>query len=146
MLSNPSAVPDPPPAIADAELGVTVSINPQQDMAPPPTGPATGQRYVRSPFSRGTITYADHTTGTIVVVKAGVPRNAPWSVRSFLAAHPTFPCDPTLDQLYDAERFDAYRAAQPELAGQLEAIFERRTPSLPAGSARRPRRRADRGS
>jgi hypothetical protein len=38
-----------------------------------------------------------------------VPRNAPWSVRSFQAAHPQFPCDPTLDQLYDAERFDAYR-------------------------------------
>lgn len=95
--------------IADAELGVTVTINPQQDMAPSPTSPTTGPRYVRSPFSRGTIKYPDQTEGTIIVVKAGVPRNAPWSVRSFLAAHPTFPCDPTLDQLYDAERFDAYR-------------------------------------
>ena len=95
--------------IADSELGVTVSINPERDMAPPPASPAGGPRYVRSPFSRGTITYPDQTQGTIVVVKAGVPRNAPWSVRSFLAAHPQFPCDPTLDQLFDAERFDAYR-------------------------------------
>ena len=55
-------------------------------------------------------TYADGETGSIVVVKAGVPENAPWSIRSFHSQNPKFPSDPTLDQLYDADRFDAYRA------------------------------------
>ena len=31
------------------------------------------------------------------------------------------------------ERWEAYRAAQPQLAGQLDAIFARRAPDLPAG-------------
>ncbi|MGD0385608.1 MAG: transketolase [Solirubrobacteraceae bacterium] len=35
------------------------------------------------------------------------------------------------------ERMDAYRAAHPELAGELEAIFERRPPALPAGLLKR---------
>jgi len=35
------------------------------------------------------------------------------------------------------ERFAGYRAAFPELAGELEAIFERRVPPLPAGFLRR---------
>jgi transketolase len=34
-------------------------------------------------------------------------------------------------------RMDAYRAAHPELAGELEAIFERRPPALPAGLLKR---------
>jgi len=35
--------------------------------------------------------------------------NAPLSVQSFARQHQNFPCDSTLDQLYDADRFDAYR-------------------------------------
>jgi hypothetical protein len=93
--------------IADAELGVSIAIDPEGDMAPEKGH--EGPQYVKSPFSKGTITYADGTKGSIVIVKAGVPENAPWSIRSFHLQNPKFPCDPTLDQLYDAERFDAYR-------------------------------------
>jgi hypothetical protein len=45
-----------------------------------------------------------------VVVKAGVPADAPWAVGYYHASHTTFPCDSTLDQLYTADRFDAYLA------------------------------------
>ena len=96
---------------ASAELGVSIAIDPKKAMAPPPRfSSSSGPRYVKSPFCEGKITYADKTQGSIVIVKAGVPNNAPWSVRSYLAEHPAFPCDPTLDQLYDADRFEAYRA------------------------------------
>jgi hypothetical protein len=93
--------------IAGAELGVSIAIDPEGDMAP-----EEGQedpQYVKAPYSKGTITYADDTQASIVIVKAGVPKDAPWSIRSFQAQNPKFPCDPTLDQLYNAERFDAYR-------------------------------------
>jgi hypothetical protein len=95
-------------AMAEAELGVTVDIHPSRDMAPAP-----GSRFVRQPFCFGSVTYHDalgnvEMKGGLGVVKAGVPENAPWSVRSYHADHPQFPCDPTLDQLYTADRFDAY--------------------------------------
>ena len=96
---------------AFAELGVTIDIDPVKDMAPPPAREGSEEpRYVKAPYAKGSITYADGTPGSIVVVKAGVPEDAPWGIRSYLAQHPEFPCDPTLDQLYDGDRFDAYRA------------------------------------
>ena len=98
-------------AIAEAEFGVTVDIAPQA-MAPTAEAPD----FVQSPFCHGTITYPPATpggasvTGTLVVVKAGVPADAPWAVGYYHASHKTFPCDTTLDQLYTADRFDAYLA------------------------------------
>jgi hypothetical protein len=96
-------------AMAEADLGVTVDIHPVRDMAP-----ESGSRYVRKPFCIGSVTYPDSSRarvekkGKLVVVKAGVPENAPWSVRSYHAENEDFPCDPTLDQLYTASRCDAY--------------------------------------
>jgi hypothetical protein len=96
-------------AIAQAELNVTIDVKPRDDMAP-----TEGSDFVKAPWCKGTITYPPNgkepTEGTIVIVKAGVPEDAPWSVGYYQAAHNTFPCDSTLDQLYKAERFDAYLA------------------------------------
>jgi hypothetical protein len=98
-------------AIAEAELGVTVEIEPR-DMAPTTNAPT----FVQTPFCHGTISYpaatpgGTPTTGTLVVVKAGVPADAPWAVGYYHASHAAFPCDTTLNQLYTADRFDAYLA------------------------------------
>jgi len=94
---------------AQAELQISVDIHPETKMAPPRPKPKSGPWFVPEPFCKGTITYPDGQTGTIAFVKAGVPANAPWSVLAFANENPEFPCDPTLDQLYDADRFDAYR-------------------------------------
>ncbi len=94
---------------AQGELQISVDIDPNTSMAPPGQKPASGPWFVKAPFCKGTIHYPDGETGTIAVVKAGVPANAPWSVLAFANENPDFPCDPTLDQLYDADRFDAYR-------------------------------------
>ena len=102
-------------AIAEAELGITVDIDPETDMAPAPETPT----FVRSTFSRGVIHYPARpasadvpavpaSEGTLLVVKAGVPADAPWDVASYHARFPRFPTDPTSDQLYPAPRFDAY--------------------------------------
>src|SRR5262249_42742824 len=47
--------------------------------------------------------------GNIVVCKLGWWTGAPWDVRAFAAAHPSYPGDSTLDQLYNSAEFDAYR-------------------------------------
>lgn len=102
-------------AIAEAELGITVDIDPEADMAPTTETPTL----VRSTFSRGVIHYparpasADGpavpaSEGTLLVIKAGVPADAPWDVASYHSRYPRFPTDPTSDQLYPAPRFDAY--------------------------------------
>jgi hypothetical protein len=93
-------------ALADAELDINVALDPTI-MAPDPA--ATGERLVRQPYALGTIHYPDGTTGRIVFLKAGVSADAPWSVRAYHRKNPGFPCDPTLDQFYNADRFDAYR-------------------------------------
>jgi hypothetical protein len=93
---------------AQAELQVTIDIEPLRDIKPStPAGSKT--QYVKQPFCKGTIHYPDGETGELVLVKAGVPLDAPWSIRAYALQHPKFPCDPTLDQLFDAERFEAYR-------------------------------------
>jgi hypothetical protein len=96
--------------LAQSELQVSIDINPVRDMVPEaPRSDGSSPQYVKYPFCRGTIRYPDGKKGTLIFVKAGVPRNAPWSITSFARKNPKFPCDPTIDQLYDADRFDAYR-------------------------------------
>jgi hypothetical protein len=93
-------------ALARAELGVEINLDPSAVMAPDPKTPS----FVRSAHAVGDIRYQDGTTGHIVLIKAGVPADAPYDVRDFHASHPGFPCDPTINQLYTGERFEAYRS------------------------------------
>ena len=94
---------------ATAELGVSFDVDPST-MAPEDPKPADGEPwFVTSPFCAGTFTYSDGSPGRLIIVKAGVPEDAPWSIRSYQKQHSHFPCDPTLDQLFDGDRFEAYR-------------------------------------
>ena len=47
--------------------------------------------------------------GNIWVCKLGWWDGAPWDVRAYAAGHPAYPCDSTLQQLYDGAEFDAYQ-------------------------------------
>ena len=47
-------------------------------------------------------------TGNLWVCKLGWWDGAPWDVRAYAAGHSTYPCDPTMQQLYDGAEFDAY--------------------------------------
>jgi hypothetical protein len=97
-------------ALAQAEFGILIDVHPDQDMKP-----AVPKYWVKQPYCTAKITYpktADHEAaeGTLVVVKAGVPRGAPWAVEYYRNSNPKFPCDSTVDQLFTAEQFDAYVA------------------------------------
>jgi hypothetical protein len=96
-------------SIARSELAVDIDIDPRV-MAPDPdaTGPAA--RFVRRTHVVCRIRYHDGTEGTLVLMKAGVPQDAPADVLQAHTSWKSFPCDPTSNQLYTARRFDAYRA------------------------------------
>ena len=46
--------------------------------------------------------------GEIWICKLGWWDKAPWDVRAYAAGHSTYPCDSTLQQLYDGAEFEAY--------------------------------------
>ena len=47
--------------------------------------------------------------GEIWVCKLGWWQGAPWDVLAYARQHSTYPCDSTLEQLYDATEFEAYQ-------------------------------------
>jgi hypothetical protein len=47
--------------------------------------------------------------GEIWVCKLGWWQGAPWDVQAYARQHPAYPCDSTLEQLYDATEFEAYQ-------------------------------------
>ena len=100
-------------ALANAELGVEVTIDPEVAIVPEADpgddGNPNNPLLVKDVWRRGTIRYADGSKGTLIYIRAAVSRDAPWSVRAFQHRFPAFPNDPTANQLYDGERFDAYR-------------------------------------
>ena len=98
--------------LAQDELGIEIDIYPTI-MAPDPAVTKTRDELglppvVQRTFCVGNIKYPDG-DGRLVVIKAGVPADAPYGIADFYNSNRAFPCDSTLDQLYTAQRFDAYR-------------------------------------
>ena len=96
-------------AIARSELSVDIDIDPRV-MAPDPAATGAAARFVRGTHVVCPIRYHDGTVGTLVLIKTGVPEDAPVDVLQAHRRWKSFPCDPTSNQLYDAQRFDAYRS------------------------------------
>jgi hypothetical protein len=85
---------------------------------PPEGGLCAGE--VLQPWAKGTFTRLPGwprpaggqdlpASGNIWVCKLGWWLGAPWDVRAYAAGHPSFPTEPTSDQLFDDAEFDAYR-------------------------------------
>lgn len=96
-------------SIARSELAVDIDVDPRV-MAPDPAATGPAARFVRRTHVVCPIHYHDGTEGTLVIIKAGVPQDAPADVLQAHASWKSFPSDPTSNQLYTAPRFDAYRA------------------------------------
>jgi hypothetical protein len=95
-------------ALARVDAGVAIELNPTTMRGP---GLASGQ--VIHPWVHGTFTRPQPESGLpqqgqIWVCKLGWWDGAPWDVLAYARSHPTFPCDSTLEQLYDAAEFEAY--------------------------------------
>jgi hypothetical protein len=98
-------------ALARTDAGVEIELDPTEmirggrDLAP-------GQ--VVRPWAHGRFHRQEPVPGLpedgdIWVCKLGWWSGAPWDVLAYARQHPTYPCDSTLEQLYDATEFEAYR-------------------------------------
>ena len=82
----------------------------------PGAAPTLSKGQVLRPWANGTFTRSNGhaangeqaTDGHLWVCKLGWWEDAPWDVRAYAAGHSTYPCDPTMQQLYDGAEFDAY--------------------------------------
>jgi hypothetical protein len=102
-------------SLARAEEQAEIHLDPRQQMGPADDGPHVYGRpdlpFATSMFAEGTISYRDGMgTAKLIIVKAGVTKDAPWDIRSWQESHPEFPCDPGFNQFFTADQFDAYRA------------------------------------
>jgi hypothetical protein len=97
-------------ALARSDAGVDITLDPTA-MIEGGTKLEPGQ--VMHPWAAGTFTrpagsYGPPVNGDIWVCKLGWWTGAPWDVLAYARDHATYPCDSTLEQLYDAAEFEAY--------------------------------------
>jgi hypothetical protein len=97
-------------ALARSDAGVAIDLDPTT-MVKGCTKLAPGQ--VVRPWAHGTFTrpagpHGLPEQGDIWVCKLGWWSGAPWDVLAYARDHSTYPCDSTLEQLYDAAEFEAY--------------------------------------
>jgi hypothetical protein len=103
-------------ALARTELNVEIRIDPL------PLVVEGDRRLARCDCVRGTVKFPpspghpEGATGTLVYARTVMTAAAPWDVHAYHEADETFPHDPTVDQLYTDQKFEAYRALG-ELAG-----------------------------
>jgi hypothetical protein len=97
-------------ALARSDAGVDILLDPAS-MTEGGKGLAAGQ--VVHPWAFGTFARPAGVPGLpeqgdIWVCKLGWWTGAPWDVVAYAKNHPAYPCDSTLEQLYDAAEFEAY--------------------------------------
>lgn len=95
-------------AIARADLQLDIDIDPS-GMTPKEGGEARGPAQLcRSDHAVGTVRYAGGTEGVLVYAKVSVTADSPFETQAYWRKNREFPHDPTFDQLYDDEKFEAY--------------------------------------
>jgi hypothetical protein len=96
-------------AIARSELNVEIDIDPS------PLSPEGTEKLARSDTVSGMIRYLPQdrggnvVTGTLVYSRNVMTEISPWDVHAYHDCDPTFPHNPTADQLYTDQKFEGYR-------------------------------------
>jgi len=108
-------------ALASAEANIDVDIDPNELRK-------ADSKLAANQLDRvcmlGTIHYPDKVPGLLIYVRAAVSPADRWSTLSYADANPTFPGDPTMDQLYNYARFDAYHALGRSAAAQAVEVVK----------------------
>ena len=94
-------------ALARSEVGVDIEIDPTV-LRPSDAGDPPANDHAIGSF-RYCTTERQH-EGTLVFCKTAVTTNAPWDVQAFKEKDRLFPNDSIFDQLFNDEKFEAYRA------------------------------------
>jgi hypothetical protein len=94
-------------ALARSDVGVDIDIDPSV-LRPSASGDRPATDHVIGSF-RYCTTQREH-EGTLVFCKTAVTDHAPWDVKAFQEKDKLFPNDSIFDQLFNDEKFEAYRA------------------------------------
>jgi hypothetical protein len=125
-------------ALARSEVGVDIEIDPTV-MRPSASGDRPATDHAIGSF-RYCTTEREH-EGTLVFCKTAVTANAPWDVQAFQEKDKLFPNDSIFDQLFDDEKFEAYRAlgartTERALVSLHEALLKREAKRILVSKAR----------
>jgi hypothetical protein len=128
--------------LARADAGVEIDLDPTT-MIRGGTRLAPGQvvrPWAYGQFSRPAAVPGLPQQGEIWICKLGWWADAPWDVLAYARNHSTYPCDSTLQQLYDANEFSAYQELGAAAVLDAAGCGPRRTPpsSLPLTDGSRP--------
>lgn len=107
-------------ALARSELGVEIEFSDKAGENPGELSPEKDEEgKVKAPAKRDVVTATIRyprqangepgATGTLVYVRNTMTDKAPWDVRAHHESDPRFPNNPTVDQLYTDQKFEAYR-------------------------------------
>jgi hypothetical protein len=113
-------------ALARTECGCDIGISPD------PISPDQTSRLVPTTVAVGSVRYPgeDQRPRPLLYARLGVTAAHPWDVRAYLRDHPSFPTASTIQQLYDADEFEAYRAmGEATTADLLKADLAKVLPS-----------------
>lgn len=120
-------------ALARSELGVDIEIDPLVIATPKkkefaPTDHVIGRIRYRSETGEAPLDgqAGDQGTGLLVYCRAAVTADAPWDVRDFRERDPRFPIHSTLDQLFNDQKFESYRALGAWTARRAVTTWQRR--------------------
>jgi hypothetical protein len=89
-------------AIARSDLGADVELDPRPTL-PGPDGTSAKAAV------RGSVTYADGSTGRLVYAPATMTEESSWDLRALRTRDSRFPNHPTAQQIFTDELFEAYR-------------------------------------
>jgi hypothetical protein len=109
--------------LARSELGVEIEFDGEDGRAAERPTPAQMVPDEQSHFAKcdvvtATIKYRKGPGGKLVYVRNAMTETAPWDVRAHHEADPRFPNNPTIDQLYTDQKFEAYRVLGSRAAGR----------------------------
>ncbi|HMC50366.1 MAG TPA: hypothetical protein VKH20_06945 [Solirubrobacterales bacterium] len=103
-------------ALARSELNVEILFSGTAGENPEELTPAEKEPLAKRDVVTATIQYPPGPDGkagpkgTLVYVRNTLTAKAPWDVRAHHESDPRFPNNPTVDQLYTDQKFEAYRA------------------------------------
>jgi hypothetical protein len=102
-------------ALARSELNIEIEFSGEEGENPAELSPSEDEPLAKRDAVTATIKYPPRpngepgATGTLVYVRNTMTEEAPWDVRAHHESDPRFPNNPTVDQLYTDQKFEAYR-------------------------------------
>jgi hypothetical protein len=94
-------------ALARIDARVDVDLDPSKMIS---AGAHLAHGEVSRPWASGTFQRLDTgSPGRLWVCKLGWWLGVPWDIEAYAKTHPSYPCEPTLQQLYGGSEFEAYR-------------------------------------